>query len=300
MAAKKFSKTTSTAARALEAGMETGPSNVEPPADPQTLNGAVNAAENKPSKAKALKAKTSKAGRATRAKKLKGPTEELPDEAQKAKTPPKGKRTEEDYAVDDILDDDSEDEDGYSEPVASAPILKDRLPKAKYFRIRKGKDAQCQISVIKLDEEDQKPGEINLFVLTKMMKRYFIEELEYKVTKMTAVDVCTIQGQQFIHIFPTINSLNNNTWNTTRMEALLDAQDHWVRMSSNMEERRYTHRKRKSTLKKVDAQFPDTPIAERVLEAAKRSGRLIADTNHPIVRRLEGLTDEDDDGTNEE
>jgi hypothetical protein len=242
-------------------------------------------AEPKPDGARNARAKKAKA-------KKEGPSEPLPDETQPPPDLPKAKRSKKDYSVEDIIADDS-DEDEYSDAAPIIPKLVDKLPKAKYIQVRGGKNNQTQLYTIKLDEEDQRPGELNSYVLTKKMRDFFVNELEYRVTKMNVCDVCTIQGGQFLYMYPAASGLSNNSWNTTRMTVLTAATRGWVIISTNMETREYSHRTRKAHLKSVGPLYPSEPIKERAVKAVQ-GGRLIDSQDHPVVKRLLGMTEDDE------
>jgi hypothetical protein len=226
------------------------------------------------------------------AKKEEAPTEPLPDEAQPAPDVPKAKRAKTDYDIDDIIADDSDD-DEYSD--AAPTILKviDKLPKAKYLQVRGGKDTQAQLYAIKLDEEDQRPGELSSYILTKPMRDFFVNELEYKVTKMNVCDVSTIQGQQFLFMYPATSELSSNSWIVSRSRMLAAATREWIIVSTNMERREYTYRIRKAHLSPVKPTYPTEPIKERAVKAVQ-GGRLIASKDHPVVKRLLGMTEDDE------
>jgi hypothetical protein len=230
---------------------------------------------------------------AKRRGKAKGNGEEerspLPDEAAPAPELPKAARSKADYGVEDIIASDS-DEDEYSEAAPVVPKLVDKLPKAKYLQIRSGKNAQTQLYTIKLDEDDQRPGELNSYVLTKPMRDFFINELEYKVTKMNVCDVCTIQGQQFLYMYPATSELSGNSWSTSRTRMLEAATRGWIIIRTDMEKREYDFRIRKAHLKPVAAKYPTEPIKERAVKAVQ-GGRLISSQDHPVVKRLLGITE---------
>jgi hypothetical protein len=228
---------------------------------------------------------------AKKAKKIQEPSEPLPDEAKPAPDLPQPKRTKANYTIDDIIADDS-DEDEYSDAAPVIPKLVDKLPKAKYIQIGGGKDSQTQLYSIKLDEEDQRPGELNSYILTKPMRDYFVNELEYKVTKVNVCDVCTIQGHQFLYMYPAASGFSNNSWNISRSRMLQAATRGWIIVSTNMELREYTYRTRRAHLTPVEPVYPVEPIKERAFKAVQ-GNRLIDSPNHPIVKRLLGMTEDD-------
>jgi hypothetical protein len=190
--------------------------------------------------------------------KPKEPAEPLPEETQPAPDLPQPKRTKANYTIDDIIADDS-DEDEYSEAAPVIPKLVDKLPKAKYIQIRGGKDSQAQLYSIKLDEEDQRPGELNSYILTKLMRDYFVNELDFKVIKMNVCDVCTIQGHQFLYMYPAASGFSNNSWNISRSRMLEAATRGWIIVSTNMELREYTYRTRRAHLTPVKPVYPPQP-----------------------------------------
>jgi hypothetical protein len=227
-------------------------------------------------------------------KKAKAPEERaaLPDEASPAPELPSTKRGQADFNVEDIIVSDS-DEDEYSDAAPVIPRLTDKLPKAKYIQVHRGKGSQTQLYAIKLDEEDQRPGELNSYVLTKPLRDFFINELSYTVTKMNVCDVCTIQGNQSMYMYPATSGLSNNSWNVSRSRMLEAASREWVIVNTNMEIREYVYRIRKAHLKPVTPRYPTEPIAERAVKALQ-GGRLISSKGHPVVKRLLGMTEEDE------
>jgi hypothetical protein len=234
------------------------------------------------------KAKPIGAGK-PKTKKTEAPTEPLPDEPQSAPELPKSERSKADYDTQSIIAGDGDD-DEYSDAAPVIPKLVDKLPKAKYIRIRGGKGAQTQLYTIRLDEEDQRPGELNSYILTKAMRDFFVNELQYKVIKQNVCDVCTIQGQQFLFMYPAASDLSANSWNITRARMLEAAKHEWIIISSDMEIREYTWRSRKANLPPVTPRFPTEPIAERAVKAVQ-GARLIGSQDHPIVRRLLGIVE---------
>jgi hypothetical protein len=139
---------------------------------------------------------------------------ELPNEPAAAPETPKAKRSKEDYpaAGDDIFTDTGGDDDDLSEEVPSVPKLVDKLPKAKYIRFRPGAENLTALYTIKLDEEDQRPGEMNVYVVTKEMRDYFENQLGYKVSKMLVIDAVTLQGDQFMFMSAAVSDLTGNSW----------------------------------------------------------------------------------------
>jgi hypothetical protein len=236
--------------------------------------------------------------RKTKKAKQEEPTELWPDEAQPAPEMPKAERTEADYAVDDIIADDS-DEDDYSTPAPSIPKLIDKFPKSKFIRVRGGKEYLTQVWAAKLDEDDQRPGEISSYILTKKTRDFFINELEYRVAKMNVCDLVTIQGQQFLYMYPATSSLSSNSWNTSRARVLEAAVREWIIVTSKQDERIYDYRTRNpepDEKRPPKPAFPTEPINQRVLRAVK-GGRLIDTTDHPVVKRLLGIVEDNgDDG----
>jgi hypothetical protein len=219
-------------------------------------------------------------------------TEPLPDEAQPAPEMPKAERTEEDYDTDDILADDSDTEDELSEPAPEIPRLVDKLPQSDYIQVRGGKGSLTQIYAHKLEEKYQRPGELRSYILTKKMNKYFIRELNKTPTKMNVCDVCTLTGEQFMYMFPASSGLSGNSWNVSRGRLLLVATKEWVLVSTDMEKREYTYRKRRANLPSVKPKYPESPILQRVRQAVQ-GPRLVATEDHPIVKRLLGIVDED-------
>jgi hypothetical protein len=221
------------------------------------------------------------------------PTEPLPNEPEKAPETPKGKRTKEDYPDGkDIFAEDGDDDD-LSEEAPSAPKLVDKLPKAKYIRFRPGAENTTSIYTIQLDEEDQRPGEIKSYVLTKDMRDYFENHLDYKVTKVMVLNAVTLQGDFFLYMTAIVSEFSGNTWNISRREMIAAGMKGWIIVRSDMKERKYKFRIRKADKAEVKFEWPTEPIRDRVLRAIN-GPRLISSREHPIVRRLEGEADDGD------
>jgi hypothetical protein len=185
----------------------------------------------------------------------------LPDETEPAPELPRGKRTARDYDVNDIIADDSE-EDEFSEAIPSAIRLTTRLPKSKYIRVHP--KFQFPVYTIKLDDEDQRPGQLNSFVLLRKFVTYVEEELEYNVSKMMVHLVTTLQGQSFFYMNPMASDLSNNTFNASRRQAIAVGTKDWIKVKTDMTARVYTWRKRKSNLR------PPDPLGEREIGIAGR------------------------------
>ena len=125
----------------------------------------------------------------------KEPKAPLPEETKPAPTLPKATRSAADYDLSDILADDS-DED-YTDAIPVGVRITFKLPKSNFIRVRPGREHQILVNVIKLGEEDQRPGQMTSFVLSKQMVHYFRDELNYPVAKHTVREVCTMQGEIF-------------------------------------------------------------------------------------------------------
>jgi hypothetical protein len=130
------------------------------------------------------------------------------------------------------------------------------------------------------------------------MRNFFVNELNYRVTKMNVCDVCTIQGHQFMFMYPATSEMSNNSWNTTRTTTLQAATQNWIIVSTDMEKREYTYRTRKAHLRAVKPTYPSEPIKDRAVKAVL-GGRLISSEDHLVVRRLLGIV-EDDTGQEDE
>jgi hypothetical protein len=215
----------------------------------------------------------------------------LPDETEPAPELPKGKRTARDYDVSDIIADDSA-EDEFSETVPTAIRITTRLPKARYIQAHP--TFQMTVYTIKLDEEDQRPGRLDTFVLVKKFVPYVEEELEYRVTKMTVLLVVTLQGQAFFYMNPASTDLSNNTFNSSRRDVVAAATKNWIKVKTDMNARRYTWRKRASNLTAIDPSWPLDSLTEFQSRFFDSLGdALISDMDHPIFRRLRGETEND-------
>jgi hypothetical protein len=234
----------------------------------------------------------------TKAKaKAKASSSALPEEPAAASKTPKVERSKEDYpsAGDGIFTDPDEDgEDDFSEEGPSAPKLVERLPKAKYIRLRPGAENMTAFYAIKLDQEDQRPGEMGSYILTKEMRDYFDVHLSYKVTKMFVVDGITIQGDRFIYMFPASSELSGNSWVVSRRAMIAAAMKGWIIVRTDLKAHEYKWRTRKANLSPVEFPWEEEPIRNRVLKAID-GPRLIQSTDHPVVKRLEGIVDEGDE-----
>jgi hypothetical protein len=76
----------------------------------------------------------------------------------------------------------------------------------------------------------------------------------------------------------------DNEWHQSAREAVLQAQEAWVRMSSNMEARGYDVFK--ATANIPDPTWPDKPLNEILAIAFK--GRIILTPDHDVLQRLAG------------
>jgi hypothetical protein len=252
------------------------------------------AEKTKSTKFRALKEKSNGAGkpRAQKAKQPEKPASPLPGEAQEAPELPKTERVKSDYPKtdDDIFTDSvAGDDDDLSEEAPSVPKLVDKLPKAKYIRFRPGTENIAALYTIKLDEADQRPGEMNVYILTKEMRDYFENHLGYKVTKMLVMDVVTLQGDQFMFLTPASSELSGNSWIVTRRNMIAAGLKGWIIVRTDMKDREYKWRNRKAHLPKVEFPWPEEPIKDRARKAID-GPRLIESIYHPIVKRLEGET----------
>jgi hypothetical protein len=77
-----------------------------------------------------------------------------------------------------------------------------------------------------------------------------------------------------------------NAWTETAQEAMHLAQEHWIRLMPDMSLGAYRIYRAEGQLS--DPAWPDRPF-EELLEIAFR-GRVIDSSDHPVVRRLRGLT----------
>lgn len=219
------------------------------------------------------------------AKKAKEERPPLPEETQPVPDLPKPKRTAADYDLKDILADDSDD-DEYTEALPVAAKITTKLPKSKFIRVRPGREHQFLVKAIKLDEEDQRPGQLGTFVLAKKMVPYFRDELNYPTIKMVVREICTIQGKSFLYMHPASTDLSNNSFNTTRRQVIADAEKEWVIARTDMQARSYAGRKRKSNLPPVNPMWSSEPLGERFMRSL--GDMLINSLEHPVVKRLNG------------
>ena len=226
------------------------------------------------------------------AKKAKEEHPPLPDETQPAQDLPKPKREAADYDLSSILADDS-DEEEYTEALPNSAKITTKLPKSKFIQVRPGREHQLLVYAIKLDEEDQKQGQLSTFVLDKKMVPYFRDELEYAITKMVVREICTIQGTSFLYMCPASTNLSNNSFNTSRREVMNDGEKGWIIVRTDMEERKYKARKRKASLKPVKPMWSEEPIGERFIRSL--GDMWIRDEEHPVVKRLNGEEEDEEE-----
>jgi hypothetical protein len=231
--------------------------------------------------------------KARKAKKSGEPAGPLPDEPEPAQETPKGERSEEDYPAgdDDIFADEGDDDD-LSDAAPSLPKLLEKLPKAKYVRFRPGAENRTALYTIKLDEEDRRPGEMESYILTKAMRDYLLNHLNYKVRKQIVIDAITLQGDQFMYMYPASAELSGNSWITSRNRMIMAGMEGWIIISTDLKAHEYTWRVRKAHHPEVKFSWPAEPIKSRALKAVD-GPRLIASPEHAVVRRLEGETDTD-------
>jgi hypothetical protein len=233
-------------------------------------------------------------------KKAKEERAPLPDETQPAPDLPKPKRAVADYDLKDIIADDS-DEEEFTEALPVSANITTKLPKSKFIQVRPGREHQFIVNAIKLDEEDQRSGQLVTFVLGKKMVPYFRDELNYPITKMVVREVCTIQGQSFLYMHPASTDLSSNTYNTSRREVIANAGKGWVIVRTNQDTRKYESRKRSDKLEKekpIKPNWSDEPIGQRFMRSL--GDMLINDLEHPIVKRLNGEEEGDGSGGEEE
>jgi hypothetical protein len=226
--------------------------------------------------------------------KMEGLTE-LPDETQRAPKLPKSKRSQEDYPATeaDIFAGEGEDDDAdFSDEKPLAPKLTDKLPRAKYIRFRPGSENRALIFALKLDEEDQRPGELKSYIVSKEMRDYFMHQLDYPVTKTHVFDVATLQGDQFLFMTSLASELDGNTWNSSKREMIAEGTKGWIIVRTDMKAKRYRWRTRKAHLSSVEVNWPIESIKSRIVKAIE-GPRYISSKNHPIARRLAGEIDED-------
>jgi hypothetical protein len=101
--------------------------------------------------------------------------------------------------------------------------------------------------------------------------------------------VPTISRQSALFIWPVplpSEDGRRNAWTDTAQEAMRLAQEHWVRLMPDMGLGAYRIYRAEGRLS--DPVWPDKPF-EELLEIAFRD-RVIDSPNHPVVRRLRGLT----------
>ena len=176
----------------------------------------------------------------------------------------------------------------------TADKIATKLPKSKFIQVRPGRDHQLLINTIKLDEEDQRTGQLSTFVLDKKMVSYFRDELEYPVTKTVVHEICTIQGESFMYMHSASTDLSNNSYNTSRREIMTDGGKGWVIVRTDTVERKYKARKRRADLPQVNPMWSKEPLSERFMRSL--GDMYIKDTEHPIVKRLNGEEEGDEEG----
>jgi hypothetical protein len=229
--------------------------------------------------------------------------ETLPDEPQPApKTPPPIGGEPRTPSIEDVIADDTVMGADGNISVKSAHAIKLRpLPKSKFFRAMPGRDNQLVVNAVKLEKEDTRPGEIDRFFLTNGMAKYFRQELNYPITKSVIRYVQIYQGQVFMTAVNASSELGDNSWNSSMRNLLLKAEKIWVRKTSNREEQEYGDHEAEGNVKNVKPRWETAPgsiapIKDAFMQAVGKT--LIADTDHPIVRRLRGMdgTEDGEDG----
>jgi hypothetical protein len=237
------------------------------------------------------------AAKARKGKKPEEPARPLPEEPEPAAETPQGKRTKKDYPPreDDIFaDEDDDEDDDFSSEAPDTPRLVEKPPKARYIRFRPGKENRATLYTIKLDEEDRRPNEMESYILTKDMREYFEESLDYNVIKQIVIDAVTLQGDFFMFMFPASSELSGNSWIRSRNDLLRDGMEGWIKVRSDMKARKYRTKKRSANLPEVKFTWPEEAIRSRALKAVA-GPKLISSTDHPIARRLAGEADVDEE-----
>jgi hypothetical protein len=232
-----------------------------------------------------------KGGRRTRKSAKSGTEEErppLPDEAKPAPELPTPKPPRA-INIEDLIADDSE-EDALSEEILAPAKLVTKFPKARYIRVRPGH--HLTVHALKLDDEDQRPGEITTFVLKKSLVPYVRDELEHNVFKMTVREIITLQGQLFLYMHSASTDLSNNSFNTSKRQLVVVAEKQWVKVNTDMVAREYRGRKRDANLPLIEPVWPSETIED--LFTRSLGDMYIGDKDHPILKRLRG----EDEGEN--
>jgi hypothetical protein len=219
------------------------------------------------------------------------PAPEMP--AQKAKT---------ETTIEDIIADDSEDDDLAIEAPSGIPI-RTRFPKADFVRI--APRAALVVNTIRLDEEDRRPNQLDVFILKRGLKKYVVEQLNHNVTKMAVRVGVTLHGHPFFLMHPVSSELAGNTYNSSRAEAIVAAEKEWIKVRSDTVERKYKWAKRNPRLAPVEPVFPSEPFGAPAEPGAKNlflrslGAFLIENEDHRVMKRLRGEEEEEETGDDE-
>jgi hypothetical protein len=262
---------------------------------PCSLNGAdpkplMDAEKVKVKKARARRAKDEREGRPP-----------LPEDTKPAPAIPIQAKAE--IKIEDIIADDSEDDDLAIEAPSGIPI-RTRFPKADFVRVKPG--VALLVNTIRLDEEDRRPNQLDVFILRRGLKRYVVEQLNHSVAKMAVRIGVTLHGHPFFLMHPVSSELSGNTYNSSRAEAISEAEKAWIKVRSDTVERRYKWSKRNPRLAPVEPIFPSDPFGAPSEPGAKNlflrslGTSLIEDENHRVMKRLRGEEEEEETGEADE
>jgi hypothetical protein len=233
-----------------------------------------------------------------RAKKAKDEKEARPPLPEGTKPAPEipAQKVEAEITIEDIIADDSEDDD-YAIEVPSGIQVRRNFPKADFVRIKPG--VALVVNTIRLDEEDRKPNQLDVFVLLRGLKRYVVEQLNHNVTKMAVRIGVTLHGHAFFLMHPVSSELDGNRYNSTRAEAIIAAEGGWIKVRSDQAERCYKYSKRSPSLAPVEPIFPSDPFGAPDEPGGKNlflrslGTSLITNENHRVLKRLRGEEEEE-------
>jgi hypothetical protein len=237
--------------------------------------------------------------RAKEAKAKKEARPPLPEETKPAPEIP-AQQVKAELTIEDIIADDSGDDDDLAIEAPSGILIRTKFPKADFVRIAPG--VALVVNTIRLDEEDRKPNQLELFVLPRGLKRYVVEQLNHSVTKMAVRVGVTLHGHPFFLMHPVSSELAGNRYNSTRAEAIHDAEKDWIKVRTDTIGQRYKWAKRNPRLALVEPVFPSDPFGAPSEPGAKNlflrslGASLIDDENHRVMKRLRGEEDEEDLG----
>lgn len=274
-------------------------SNTTPNAEPEKPVPPINGADPVPPieepRTDAEKAKVKK----VRAKKNRAEKEGRPPLPEITEPPPEIPPPSAARQFDEDLISDEDDEDLSSEAPVTWLKIYTRLPRT-YLQVMPKQSVI--VSVIRLDQEDRRPNQIDAFVLTKHIVPYFRDTLDQEIIKMVARVFTILQGQPRFLLHPATSELASNSWNISRRELLLAGQLGWIMPRSHVSEGRYGWRPRDADLAPVEPNFPIDPFRpvgdedSLFKRSLIREGRLITDKDHRIAARLRGEEEEEHKG----